>query len=107
MAFKALDDCRSGLLIGPYHLAPIFRVELAGEACRIDEITEHHCELASFGIWGTTRNVGKSCLGVLGISGRRLGGSLPCPDQDSAVLIVCQSLSLDQFDLEIFEVGIV
>jgi hypothetical protein len=69
MAVKALDDCRSGLLIGPYHVSPIFWVELAGEECRVDEITEHHRELAPFGIWGATLNVGKCCLGL---SGRRL-----------------------------------
>ena len=72
MAIKALDDCCSGLLVGPYHVSPIFRVELAGEACRINEVTEHHRELASFGIWGATLNVGMDWLGGLDISGRKL-----------------------------------
>src|SRR5205823_1281893 len=42
MAIKALDDCSGSLLVGPYHLAPIFWVELAGEERRVNEVTEHH-----------------------------------------------------------------
>src|SRR5262245_49133314 len=89
------------------HLTPIFRVELAGEECRVDEITEHHRELASFRIWGTTFNVDERRRWALDVVGRRLEGSLACPDQDSAVLVARQLLGLDQFDLEVFEISIV
>ena len=72
MAVKALDDGGSGLLVCLYHLPQIFRIELAGEGRRIDEVTEHHRELAPFGIWDATFNVGKCGLYDLVVSGRRL-----------------------------------
>src|SRR5207247_6755967 len=99
MAIKALDDCSGSLLVGPYHLAPIFWVKLAGEERRVNEVTEHHRELASFGIWGATLHVGKCGLGALVVLGRRLGGHLAYPDQDSVVLVARQLLGLAQFDL--------
>jgi hypothetical protein len=72
MAIKALDDRSGGLLVGPYHRAPIFRVELASEERRVNEITEHHRELAPFGIWRATLNVDEWRLWALVVSGRRL-----------------------------------
>ena len=56
MAVKVLND-RSGLLVGAYHLTPIFQVELAGEGCRVNEVTGPHRELAPLRVWGTTFNV--------------------------------------------------
>src|SRR5262249_5875160 len=50
---------------------------------------------------------GKRFLYDLVVSRRRLRGSLTGPDQDSAVLVACQLLGFDEFDLEIFEVSII
>src|SRR5262245_55570637 len=72
IAVKALNDCCCGLLVGAYYLAPIFRVMLTSQERRVDEVTEHHRELAPFGIWSATCNMRKGALGLLGVSGRRL-----------------------------------
>jgi len=87
MAVKVLNDRSRSLLIGAYHLAPIFWVELVSEECRVDEVTEHHRELAAFGFGCATFNRRKYCLCDLIVSSRRLGDSLSCPDEDSAVLV--------------------
>jgi hypothetical protein len=50
---KAGDHLGAGLLIGPYHLAPIFRVKLAGERSRIHQVAEQHGELTAFGFRNT------------------------------------------------------
>jgi hypothetical protein len=57
MAVKALDDGGSSGLVGLHHLSQIFWIELAGERSRIDEVTEHHRELAAFRVWGGGRMV--------------------------------------------------
>jgi hypothetical protein len=103
----ALDDGGSGLLIGSDHLSQIFRIELAGEGRRVDEVTEHHRELTPFGVWGATFNLEEFCLCGLVCAGRRLCGRLSHPDQDSAVLVARQLLGLDEFDLEVFKIGVV
>jgi hypothetical protein len=38
-------------LIGPHHLAEVFRIKLTGEYGRIHEVTEQHGELAPFRLW--------------------------------------------------------
>ena len=53
MALIASDHLGAGLLIGPHHLAPLFRVELAGERGRVHQVAEQHRELAAFGLWRT------------------------------------------------------
>ena len=94
---------RGGLLVGAYHLAPIFWVELAGEECRVDEITEHHRELAPFGIGCATLSRRKCGLGNWG-----RGCESVSPAQTRILPFSSrQLLGLDQFDLEVFEVGIV
>ena len=52
MPLKAGDHLGAGLLIGPHHLAEVFRVELAGERGRVHQVTEQHGELAPFRVWG-------------------------------------------------------
>jgi hypothetical protein len=47
------DDLGTGLLIRPHHLAPLFRIELAGERGRVHQVTKEHGELATFGLWDT------------------------------------------------------
>src|SRR5215471_9059126 len=48
MPVKALNDRSAGVLVGPYHLTVILRVELPGECGRIHQIAEQHCELPAF-----------------------------------------------------------
>ncbi len=50
MPLKAGDHLGAGVLIGPHHLAQVFRVELAGEHRRVHQVTEQHGELAAFGV---------------------------------------------------------
>ena len=52
MPLKAGDHLSTGVLIGPDHLAQVFRVELSSEGRGIHQITEQHGELAPFGVWG-------------------------------------------------------
>jgi len=48
MPIKTGNHLGTGRLIGPHHLAQLFRVELAGEGGRIHQVAEHHSELAPF-----------------------------------------------------------
>ena len=43
----AFNDGSTGVLIGTHDLAILFRVELLRQCSRIDQITEHHCQLAT------------------------------------------------------------
>ena len=47
---KALDHRRTSLLIGPHHVAPVFRVELPGQAGRVHQVTKQHGELPTLGL---------------------------------------------------------
>ena len=58
MPLKAGDHLGTGVLIGPHHLAQVFRVELAGERGRVHQVTEQHGELAAFGFWSVWRGWG-------------------------------------------------
>jgi hypothetical protein len=57
MALEESNHLSAGLLIGPHHLAQLFRVELAGKRGRVYQITKQHGELATFGVRG--RRFGK------------------------------------------------
>jgi hypothetical protein len=46
----ALDNFSTHPLIRPYHVPPVFRVELRGELRRVHQVAEHHGELAPFGV---------------------------------------------------------
>jgi len=52
MPAEALDDLGTGRLIGPHDLAQLLRVEPFGEGRGAHQITEHHGELAAFGVGG-------------------------------------------------------
>jgi hypothetical protein len=72
MPLIAGDYLTTGVLIGPHHLAPVFRVELAGEGGRIHQVAKQHRELAAFGIRNTC--VGRSWRHVgrrISVVGRR------------------------------------
>jgi hypothetical protein len=47
---KALNHRGAGVLVHPYHIAPVFRVELPSQAGGVDQATEQHCKLAAFGL---------------------------------------------------------
>jgi hypothetical protein len=52
MPIKALDDLGTDPLVCTDHVTPVFRVELAGEFGRIDQVAEHHGELTAFRVGG-------------------------------------------------------
>ena len=87
MPLKAGDHLGAGVLIGPHHLAQVFRVELAGEGGRVHEVTEQHGELAAFGLRCGRGGWPMPCrLGGLRVSQRRGGeggrdARVACPDQ--------------------------
>ena len=60
------DHLGAGLLIGPHDLAPVFRVELAGEHGRVHQIAEQHGELAAFGLWYVRLMLSDGALEPLG-----------------------------------------
>ena len=47
IAVKAFDDGSTSLLVGTYDFAILFRVELFRQSSGIDQITEHHRQLAT------------------------------------------------------------
>src|SRR5215510_13122397 len=52
MPIVALDNLGTRSLICPHHLPVLFGIKLAGEFGGVHEITEHHGELAAFGVRG-------------------------------------------------------
>src|SRR4029453_11191698 len=85
----ALDHLGAGVLIGPHHLPPLFRVEPAGECGRIYQVAEKHRELAAFGVWGAGScgsDVWRERYG--GLAARVWGDARPSgPDQHAVLLI--------------------
>src|SRR5688572_10120899 len=82
------DHLGTGLLIGPHHLAPRFRVELAGQHRRVDQVAEQYRELAAFGLGGMRFGWWRfGGWGMLGLAARRWRGfcqwwtRLPGPNQ--------------------------
>ena len=59
MPLKAGNHLGAGVLIGPHHLAQVFRVELAGERGGVHQVTKQHGELAAFGGWDIRRHRGR------------------------------------------------
>src|SRR5215471_4443220 len=68
MPIVALDDLGTHPLIGTDHVPILFGVELVGESSGVHQVTEHHRELAAFGVrygrgrWRTTRLWGRDLL---------------------------------------------
>src|SRR5262249_19514597 len=98
MALIAGDDLGAGLLIGPYHLTQVFRVEVAREDGGIHQVTEQHGELAAFGFWWVRSWCRDCCLGsrlLLGRTGRKRltgQGRTACPAEFEARWIVKATL---------------
>ena len=53
VAVEGLDRRHRGLLVGAHHGPVVFRIKLLREARRVDQIAEHHRELAAFGVRGS------------------------------------------------------
>jgi hypothetical protein len=118
MAAVALDHLLARGLVGTHDLAQVLWVQPTGKGGGLHQIAEHHRQLPPFGVCRTQCNW---CRGdrrrLIGLSGAKLPGlgregycGWVCttgPDQDSAVLIDRQALRLDNFSLQICEVGIV
>src|SRR5262245_18899186 len=112
MSLKALNDLRTGGLIGAHHLPQVFRVQLIGQTSRIHQVTKHHRELPAFGVgrrWDGGCDLDLSTRGVLG---RRLGSAgrrrwcqvAPTrPDEDAALFIHRQFFGVDQAVFEVFQ----
>jgi hypothetical protein len=82
---------------------------MAGEHRGIHQVTKHHREMATFGLL-PARHRGGSRPWHQGLRGRgrpRWYASSTSPYQDAARLVDRQSLSVDEFGLEVVEVGIV
>jgi hypothetical protein len=56
MTIKVCDDLGTDLLICTYNLSQVLRIKLSGQGSGIDQVAEHHGELAAFGVsgaWGS------------------------------------------------------
>jgi hypothetical protein len=108
MPLIAGDHLGAGVLVGPHHLPPRFRVELAGQHRRVYQITEQHRELAAFGLRRTRL---RSMLGPLGLwdARRRLWqySSISSPHEHGARLVDRQLLDLDDLSLQIVQIGVI
>src|SRR2546425_1281733 len=60
MPIEALNNFRTHLLICPYHVTPVFRVELGCQLRRFHQITENHGQLPSFRV-GRRRGSNARC----------------------------------------------
>ncbi len=57
MSIEALDDFGTHLLIRTDHVPVLFGVELGGECGGIDQVAEHHRELAAFRVGSEARSI--------------------------------------------------
>src|SRR5262249_32540217 len=110
----ALDNLGTHLLIRPYHVTPVFRVELAGESSRVHQITEHHRELTAFGFWSTRFGWWSGnrsswifspdfLLSRLNDDGLRSRACFTSPDQHSPVLISSKLVDFNEFVFQRFK----
>jgi len=110
---EGLHRHHRGPLVGAHYGPVVFRIKLLGERRRVDQIAEHHRQLAAFGL----RRVQCGCerdtldrVAWLGVRRRRGWGSArvwqrgrrsrTTPHQHSAALINGQPFGFDKFVLE-------
>ena len=85
MPIIALNDFGTDPLICTHHVPLVFRVELGGEFGGIHQVTEHHGELAAFGVRrGGRAGEAPPCAGeTSGVAGsgtgEAVGGALDVP----------------------------
>src|SRR6516165_8756607 len=120
MSLVALNHVGTHPLIGPYHIAPVFRVELRGQLRRLHQVAEHDGELPSFRV-GRRRGRNARCdlRGALCLGSRlwcwlrrrsgRGGGfcSAASPHEHSAIFIRGEVLCFDDLCLEGFEILVI
>jgi hypothetical protein len=119
---KALHHLGTRGLIGPHHLPVVLRVESSGEEDRVHQVAEHYGQLPAFGlrgcggghwrgyrgglvVWLPVRRSGG--FGPWRLVGRRCRCRSPGPDQHGAVLVHGKPVHLDNFRLQIGQVGVV
>src|SRR5262245_27564523 len=115
VAVKALDHLGTRRLIRQDQVAQLFRIQLAGQRRRVDQIAEQHRELAALccrfmlcHTWSRPRRrVGGRALRLrwFGRCGGRCrwGACASCPDQDFALFIHGQFFGVDQVIFEVFQ----
>src|SRR5262245_33703057 len=114
MALKAGDHLGTRVLIGPHHVAQVFRIELAGKWGRVHQVTKQHSELAPFSVGSNRCDRGRGWLrqgsrqegrGQRGGRWRRRQRlvSATYPNQHLTVLIDRQPLTLNEFDREVVQ----
>jgi hypothetical protein len=86
------DRCRSGVDISANQIAPLFGIELGGNAGRIHEIAEHHCDVAALAGGFLSR---RRCRGRRRGRGR---GGVEFADRAQQLAAIAEN------DAEIFEV---
>src|SRR5207253_2189907 len=70
MSIKTCDNLGADLLIDTDHVTPVFRVELGRQFGGIDQVAEHHRELATFRFGGTRGHDRRGCCDRWGGLGR-------------------------------------
>ena len=72
VAVEALDDLRTGALVGAHDRTQVFRIKLAGEAGGLHQVTEQDGELAPLGLIGRRCRWGRGRWRWMdGLGGRR------------------------------------
>jgi hypothetical protein len=106
---KALDDLRTGALVGTHDVPQVFGVESGGEGCRAHYVTEQDRQLAPFCLWSRGRERLRPRRrwrsrrgGGLHGEGRRGRRRLRVarPDEDALVLIPGNLVRIEEFVLE-------
>jgi hypothetical protein len=60
---ETLDHLGACLLVRAHDVAPVFRIELPGQAGRVHQVAEQHRELPALGVRGSTSDWGNLGLG--------------------------------------------
>ena len=107
MPLKAGDHLGAGVLIGPHHLAQLFRVELARQARRVHQITEQHGELPAFGLRRRRCGWEGRSRRARGHPGWRAETALSRPHQHRAVLVHRELFDLNQLHLEVGQILVI
>jgi hypothetical protein len=119
MTVEPLDDLGARALVCPHDLSEVLGVQLSGQCCGANQVTEHHRELTAFGTgrrrFGWRPSVARSdirdrclCRGVARRAQRWISAfELTHPDEHRAVLVDRDPSDVDEFILEVREVGVV
>src|SRR6516165_10139577 len=104
MPIVALNHVGTHPLIGTHHLPVLFGVELSRQGSGIDEVTEHHGELPTFGFGGVMVGLWRCGSRLCFLADRlwrgldslshwlRVRAAIAGPYQDALLFIHCQVL---------------